>query len=219
MGRRGIELEVKFAPVGEATLADLAARADFPGWRVVGRRDEAQRNTYYDTAAGALEAARCSLRRRVLDDGVEWTFKRGPGPGRDGVSRRREINALLPLQSAKAPEPPKCEPVRRAVLEDQLGAGCEYKLYRQRCPRRADVLLRNHLGQRKWNGKRLLESGSSGGAVSVTTKNGAIPRPEQIDPLTSIFFAQFRGQNLEFDFTWPTYSTWSFRWGSTSVSK
>ena len=114
MGRRGIELEVKFAPVGEATLADLAARADFPGWRVVGRRDEAQRNTYYDTAAGTLETACCSLRRRILDDGVEWTFKRGPGPGRDGVSRRREINALLPLQSAKAPEPPKCEPVRRA---------------------------------------------------------------------------------------------------------
>ena len=111
MGRRGIELEVKFAPAGEATLADLAERDDFPGWRVVDRRDEAQHNTYYDTPGGALEANRCSLRRRVLDDAVEWTFKRGSGPGRDGVSRRREINALLPRG---ATELPKCEPVRRA---------------------------------------------------------------------------------------------------------
>src|SRR3712207_2474299 len=111
MGRRGIELEVKFAPAGEATLADLAERDDFPGWRVVDRRDEAQHNTYYDTPGGALEANRCSLRRRILDDAVEWTFKRGPGPGRDGVSRRREINALLPRH---ATDLPKCEPVRRA---------------------------------------------------------------------------------------------------------
>ena len=111
MGRRGIELEVKFAPAGEATLADLAERDDFPGWRVVERRDEGQRNTYYDTPGGALEANRCSLRRRILDDAVEWTFKRGPGPGRDGVSRRREINALLPRH---ATDLPKCEPVRRA---------------------------------------------------------------------------------------------------------
>lgn len=111
MGRRGIEFEVKFAPAGEATLTDLAARAEFPGWTVVRRHDERQRNTYYETPSAALEAARCSLRRRVLDHGVEWTFKRGAGPGRDGVARRREANALLPLGS---PDLPKCEPVRRA---------------------------------------------------------------------------------------------------------
>lgn len=118
MGRRGIELEVKFAPAGEATLADLAAREAFPGWRVAGRHDEAQRNTYYDTAAGALEAARCSLRRRVLDGGaggVEWTFKRGRGPGRDGVARRREVNAFLPATAgASGAAPPECKPVARA---------------------------------------------------------------------------------------------------------
>ncbi|HEX5502020.1 MAG TPA: CYTH domain-containing protein [Thermomicrobiales bacterium] len=111
MARRGIELEVKFAPAGEATLAALAARAAFPGWRVAARHDEDQRNTYYDTAAGALEAADCSLRRRVLAEGVEWTFKRGRGPGRDGVSRRREVNRLLP---PGATDLPKCEPVARA---------------------------------------------------------------------------------------------------------
>ena len=41
MGRRGIELEVKFAPAGEATLAALAAREAFPRWRVAARHDAA----------------------------------------------------------------------------------------------------------------------------------------------------------------------------------
>ena len=87
MARRGIELEVKFAPVGEQTLADLTARRDFPGWAIAGRHDEAQENTYFDTLDALLEAASCSLRRRILDGGaggIEWTFKRGRGPGRDG---------------------------------------------------------------------------------------------------------------------------------------
>ena len=120
MARRGIELEVKFAPVGEQTLVDLAARREFPGWRVTGRHDEAQRNTYFDTPDGLLEAASCSLRRRLLDDGaagIEWTFKRGRGPGRDGVARRREVNALLPGKKGEARgEFPKgkCEPIDRA---------------------------------------------------------------------------------------------------------
>lgn len=116
MARRGIELEAKFAPADEATLAALAAREDFPGWRIAGRHEEAQQNTYYDTADSALETNSCSLRRRLLDGGrggVEWTFKRGRGPGRDGIARRREVNALLPgnrTDIAKA----DCEPVARA---------------------------------------------------------------------------------------------------------
>jgi adenylate cyclase class IV len=120
MARRGIELEVKFAPVGEQTLVDLAARREFPGWRVTGRHDEAQRNTYFDTPDALLEAASCSLRRRRLDDGaagIEWTFKRGRGPGRDGVARRREINALLPGKKGETRgEFPKgkCAPIDRA---------------------------------------------------------------------------------------------------------
>lgn len=120
MARRGIELEVKFAPVGEQTLTDLAARREFPGWRVAARHDEAQRNTYFDTPDALLEAARCSLRRRLLDEGtagIEWTFKRGRGPGRDGVARRREVNALLPGKKGDLRgEFPKgrCEPIERA---------------------------------------------------------------------------------------------------------
>lgn len=113
MGRRGIELEVKFAPVSEAVLVDLAARNDIPGWRIVARHDEDQRNTYYDTPSATLEANRCSLRRRELTSGIEWTFKRGQGPGRDGVARRREVNALLPATN-NGVALAKCEPVRRA---------------------------------------------------------------------------------------------------------
>jgi len=116
--RRGIELEVKFAPVGEHTLDELAERTEFPGWRVLSRHAEAQHNTYFDTPAALLEAARCSLRRRIIDDGeggVEWTFKRGRGPGRDGVARRREVNALLPGKKTELPKA-KCEPVARARL-------------------------------------------------------------------------------------------------------
>lgn len=117
MGRRGIELEVKFAPAGEGTLADLAARVDFPGWDLVRRRDEAQENTYYDTADGALEGANCSLRRRLIDGGTggtEWTFKRGRGPGRDGVARRRETNVLLARAARREVELPRVKPVERA---------------------------------------------------------------------------------------------------------
>ena len=114
--RRGIELEVKFAPVGEHTLDELAARSEFPGWRILSRHTEAQHNTYFDTPDALLEAARCSLRRRIIDEGaggVEWTFKRGRGPGRDGVARRREINALLPGNKTDLPRA-RCEPVERA---------------------------------------------------------------------------------------------------------
>ena len=116
MARRGIELEAKFAPADEATLVALATREDFPGWRIVGRGDEAQQNTYYDTADAALETNSCSLRRRLLDGGrggVEWTFKRGKGPGRDGIARRREVNALLPASQADLARA-KCEPIARA---------------------------------------------------------------------------------------------------------
>jgi adenylate cyclase class IV len=117
MTRRGIELEAKFAPAGERTLVELATRTEFPGWRVVGRRDETQHNTYFDTPDGLLEANSCSLRRRILDDGaggVEWTFKRGRGPGRDGIARRREVNALLPGKKTDLPRA-RCEPVARAL--------------------------------------------------------------------------------------------------------
>ncbi len=116
MGRRGIELEAKFAPADEATLAALAACDEFPGWRVVERHAEAQQNTYYDTADGLLEANSCSLRRRMLDGGrggAEWTFKRGRGPGRDGIARRREVNALLPGNQTD-PAKVVCEPISRA---------------------------------------------------------------------------------------------------------
>ncbi len=120
MARRGIELEVKFAPVGEQTLADLAAQQEFPGWQITGRHDEAQQNTYFDTPDALLEAASCSLRRRILNagaGGIEWTFKRGRGPGRDGVARRREINALLPARKGDlrgAFPRGKCAPIERA---------------------------------------------------------------------------------------------------------
>ncbi len=120
MARRGIELEVKFAPAGEGTLDALAARTAFPGWRICGRQDEVQHNTYFDTPNGTLEAASCSLRRRILDDGaggVEWTFKRGRGPGRDGVARRREINVRLSgkVNGNKGDFPKvKCAPIERA---------------------------------------------------------------------------------------------------------
>lgn len=120
MARRGIELEVKFAPVGESTLDALATCTDFLGWRILSRQNEQQENTYYDTPDALLEAAHCSLRQRVFTagaPGVEWTFKRGRGPGRDGVARRREVNAYLPGTPPASKESfpkSKCAPVERA---------------------------------------------------------------------------------------------------------
>lgn len=113
MARSGIEVEVKFSPASEETLRTLAARERFPGWRTIGRVVENQHNTYYDTASARLEAAGASLRRRLLTDRLEWTYKQGPGPGRDGVARRQEVNSELGLERARD-DFPVCPAVTQA---------------------------------------------------------------------------------------------------------
>lgn len=113
MAATGVEVELKFSPASDTTLRALAARAEFPGWRIVDRVIENQQNTYYDTGTARLEAAGASLRRRLLATGLEWTFKQGPGPGRDGVARRQEINSRLSLDQTRD-ELPACPAISRA---------------------------------------------------------------------------------------------------------
>lgn len=113
MAGTGVEVELKFSPASDETLRALAARAEFPGWRIVDRVIENQQNTYYDTKTARLETSGASLRRRLLADGLEWTFKQGPGPGRDGVARRQEVNSRLPLDQTRE-ELPACPAVSRA---------------------------------------------------------------------------------------------------------
>lgn len=113
MAATGVEVELKFSPASDETLRALAARAEFPGWRIVDRAIENQQNTYYDSKSARLEAAGASLRRRLLAGGLEWTFKQGPGPGRDGVARRQEVNSRLPQDHTRE-ELPACPAISRA---------------------------------------------------------------------------------------------------------
>ena len=140
MARRGIELEAKFAPADEATLAALAARDEFPGWRIAGRHEEAQQNTYYDTADSALETNSCSLRRRLLDGGrggVEWTFKRGRGPGRDGVWPEKDLPDKLPAKL----EPRWRKPIGGGYGGIAVAGGRVYVLDRQKEPKEIERVL------------------------------------------------------------------------------
>lgn len=113
MAATGIEVELKFSPASEETLQALAARVEFPGWRILERAVENQQNTYYDTKSARLEQGGGSLRRRLLAEHVEWTFKQGPGPGRDGLARRQEVNSRLGVERARD-ELPSCPAVSRA---------------------------------------------------------------------------------------------------------
>lgn len=98
-----VELEMKLVPADPALLDRLAARDQIGSFAVVDRRREEQRNAFFDTPDGALGAARLAFRRRDVDDEDQatWTLK-GPGSIEDGLSRRPEVEALLPSATPPA---------------------------------------------------------------------------------------------------------------------
>ncbi|MDY7117667.1 CYTH domain-containing protein [Halomonas sp. SSL-5] len=83
-----IELKLALGPEGPAALRHHPLLADAPGVACLG-------NTYFDTPAGELEAARMALRLRRLDGRLLQTVKtRGEGGG--GLSRRGEWEWQVP---------------------------------------------------------------------------------------------------------------------------
>lgn len=95
------ERELKLLPDHEALLDQLAGLDTLGPFRVVERRHEAQRNAYFDTATGALGAARIAFRRRVIagERLATWTMK-GDGQSAGGVSQRAEIEVQLAADTA-----------------------------------------------------------------------------------------------------------------------
>jgi inorganic triphosphatase YgiF len=91
------EVELKLLARDRGLLDDLWGRDYLWGWRVVGRGHERQRNVYYDTPDGALQAQGASLRWRSQagQDGGEFTLK--TRRARQGcVFRRQELTSQEP---------------------------------------------------------------------------------------------------------------------------
>ena len=91
-----VERELKLVPEDPGLLDRLAAQAEFGELRVVGRRHELQRNSFFDTTSHSLGAARIGFRRRVVGDQslATWSLKSSAEVLR-GVATRSEIELQL----------------------------------------------------------------------------------------------------------------------------
>jgi inorganic triphosphatase YgiF len=97
-----LERELKLRPLDPALHDRLAAVERLGPFSVVGRRHEAQRNSFFDSASRALSKAKLGFRRRTIEGQslATWTLK-GDGHQARGVSTRTEIE--LHLDPATAP--------------------------------------------------------------------------------------------------------------------
>jgi inorganic triphosphatase YgiF len=136
-----VETEAKLRASRRAFRA-LDGAETLAGWRVTARHDLDLRDTYWDTPAGGLAGAGCTLRvREQLGQGeapAELTFK-GPLPGNPGgarsaVWRRSELTVDAPAGSG--PREWARLPGAAPVMEALGRLDAERDL-------RADVVLRN----------------------------------------------------------------------------
>ncbi|MGI9145068.1 MAG: CYTH domain-containing protein [Chloroflexota bacterium] len=113
-----LERELKLRPLDPTLLDRLAALDQLGPFSLQGRRRELQRNSFFDSAAGALRAARLGFRRRIIEGQVlaTWTLK-GGGRLVRGVSTRSEIEVHL---DAAVPPAVAVEALGQAAR--QLGA-------------------------------------------------------------------------------------------------
>ena len=90
------ERELKLTPVAAALLDRLAALDELGPFRVVERRFERQRNTFFDTRGRTLRAADVGFRRREIEGQplATWSLK-GQGTRARGVTARTEIELHL----------------------------------------------------------------------------------------------------------------------------
>lgn len=98
-----IERELKLTPQDPALLDRLAAAPRLGPFEVVDAGRELQRNTFFDTQARALSAARLAFRRRTLagHDLATWTLK-GEGELVRGIAARPEIEVQLAADTPPA---------------------------------------------------------------------------------------------------------------------
>jgi inorganic triphosphatase YgiF len=90
------ERELKLEPLEPDLLDRLATLDRLGSFRVVDRRTELQRNSFFDSRGGALGAARLALRRRCVPGCAmaTWTLK-GEGALDRGIASRPEIEVQL----------------------------------------------------------------------------------------------------------------------------
>jgi inorganic triphosphatase YgiF len=90
------ERELKLVPDEPALLTKLASQTHFGDLVVVGRRHEAQHNSFFDTPSGSLRSARVGFRRRTVDGQAlaTWSLKANAEVLR-GVATRTEIELQL----------------------------------------------------------------------------------------------------------------------------
>ncbi len=91
-----LERELKLRPLDPGLLDRLAAVERLGPFNVAGRRREVQRNSFFDSASGALSKAKLGFRRRTIQGQslATWTLK-GDGNLAHGVSTRTEIELHL----------------------------------------------------------------------------------------------------------------------------
>jgi inorganic triphosphatase YgiF len=91
-----IERELKLEPDDPALLERLATLDQLGPFRVVGRRAEQQRNSFFDSRTRALGSARLALRRRLISGQTlaTWTLK-SEGELLRGIASRPEVELRL----------------------------------------------------------------------------------------------------------------------------
>lgn len=96
----GVERELKLAPADVSLLDRLAGLDRLGPFIVTGRREERQRNSFFDTRGRALEAAHVGFRRRATDGRrlATWTLKAG-GQVLGGVATRPEVEVQLEAET------------------------------------------------------------------------------------------------------------------------
>lgn len=91
-----VERELKLRPEAAGLLDELWRLDRLGPFQVVGKRQEQQRNSFFDTRTRALGAARLALRRRSVDGQAltTWTLK-SDGQTLRGIATRPEIELQL----------------------------------------------------------------------------------------------------------------------------
>lgn len=108
-GSRAImEVEWQFEASDLDAVAQWLAHANVPGYTVRAGKTKQQRDTYWDTADGAISRGQFTCRVRRREDGAEATMK-GTAEARGGMRTRREVTAELPAgASSPADAPGEC---------------------------------------------------------------------------------------------------------------
>jgi inorganic triphosphatase YgiF len=92
-----VERELKLRPAEAGLLDQLWSLGELGSFQIVGRRQEQQRNSFFDSRTRALGSARLALRRRTIDGQntmATWTLK-ADGQMLRGIATRPEIELQL----------------------------------------------------------------------------------------------------------------------------